>query len=423
LPASDNGVMECPACGQANRDGAAFCDACGTALKRVCPQCGNDVRPAAKFCDTCGTPLAAKPAELETPAHLARKILEDRGRIEGERRTVTVLFADAKGFTPLSERLGEEKIYEFVQRCVELMVAGVHRHEGTVTQFTGDGIVALFGAPIAHEDSARRGVAAALDIQRSLAEYIDNALIDTAFRIGLNTGPVVVGRISDDLSMDYTAVGDTVNLAARMEQMCEPRTVFLTENTYRLVSDYFDFEDVGFADVKGKAEPVHIYKAVTEKGVRTRLDAAIARGLSPFTGRERELDMLKAFWNDALGGRGQIVLVSGEPGIGKSRLLLEFRRSLPDDVIWREAQCVPYGEGIPYLPVVDLVKSGFAIGEGDDEGTIIEKVDLDTSEWTPAGQKTAPYLKFLLQVDPGDAAIETMDPADRRAGSSTRCAR
>jgi class 3 adenylate cyclase len=208
--------MDCPACGQQNREGAAFCDSCGSALKRTCPSCGADVRPAAKFCDSCGTALQAKPAEVTPPDHLARKILEDRGRIEGERRTVTVLFADAKSFTPLSERLGEEKIYELVQRCIEVMVAGVHRHEGTVTQFTGDGIVALFGAPIAHEDSARRGVAAAVDIQTSLNAYIAENNVDTAFRIGLNTGPVVVGRISDDLSMDYTAVGDTVNLAARM---------------------------------------------------------------------------------------------------------------------------------------------------------------------------------------------------------------
>ncbi len=409
----DDGAVKCLGCGTENREGAAFCDECGTSLQAACPSCGAANRPGAKFCDACGTAIAPT---LETPAHLARKILEERGRIEGERRTVTVLFADAKGFTPLSERLGEEKVYEFVQRCVELMVAGVHGNEGTVTQFTGDGIVALFGAPIAHEDSPRRAVAAALEIQRALTKYIDDAEIDTAFRIGLNTGPVVVGRISDDLSMDYTAVGDTVNLAARMEQMCEPRAVFLTENTHRLVAEYFDFEDMGHIDVKGKSEPVHIFKALNPRGVRTRLDAAIARGLSPFTGRDPELRMLNGFWEDAVSSRGGIVLISGEPGIGKSRLLLEFKRSLPDDVIWREAQCVPYGEGIPYLPVVDLVRSGFGIAETDDEGTIIEKVDADTADWTPQGQKTVPYLKFLLQVDPGDALIETMDGADRRAG-------
>jgi class 3 adenylate cyclase len=210
--------VNCVACGHENREGAAFCDECGATLQPACTSCGAQNRPGAKFCDSCGQALVAV-APVEPPEHLARKILQERGRIEGERRTVTVLFADAKGFTPLSERLGEERMYEFVQGCVEQMVAGVHRHEGTVMQFTGDGIVALFGAPIAHEDPARRGVAAALDIQRALTDYIAGTGADTAFRIGLNTGPVVVGRISDDLQMDYTAVGDTVNLAARMEQM------------------------------------------------------------------------------------------------------------------------------------------------------------------------------------------------------------
>jgi class 3 adenylate cyclase/tetratricopeptide (TPR) repeat protein len=412
--------MTCPNCGQGNREGAAFCDVCGTALARACPHCGIEVRGGAKFCDSCGKPLVFTEVRAHTPPHLVQKILSERPRAEGERRTVTVLFADTRGFTPLSERHDAEQMYGLTQACIERMLACVHRHEGTVNQFTGDGIMAIFGAPIAHEDSARRAVAAALDMQRELKEYVagEQRWQDSpvAFRVGLNTGPVVVGRISDDLSMDYTAIGDTVNLAARMEQMCEPGSVYLTENTYRQAVDYFDCEDVGLTDVKGKAEPVHIYKAIGEKAVRTRFDAAIARGLSPFTGRGRELDTLKAFWKDALDARGQIVLISGEPGIGKSRLLLEFRRSLADDVIWREAQCVPYGEGIPYLPVVDLVKSGFGIAESDEEGSIIEKVDTDTSEWTPDGQKTVPYLKYLLSVDPGDAVVENMDPIERRAG-------
>jgi class 3 adenylate cyclase/tetratricopeptide (TPR) repeat protein len=347
---------------------------------------------------------------------LAQKILRERKEIEGERRTVTVLFVDAKGFTPLSEQLDAEEVYAFMHGATDRMLIAVHRNEGTVTQFTGDGIMATFGAPIAHEDSARRAVTAALDMQRALAEYINDAGVKTAFRCGLNTGPVVVGRIGDDLSMEYTAIGDTTNLAARMEQICEPGAVYITENTYRDVADYIDCEDLGRLEVKGKSEPVHVYKAVAERAVRTRLDAAVARGLSPFLGRDRELEMLEGFWRDSLAGRGRIVLVSGEPGIGKSRLLLEFRKSLSEDVIWREAHCVSYGENIPYLPVVELVKSGFGITETDDEGTIIRRIDDDVAHWSPSAQKTAPYLKFLLQVDPGDAAIETMDPMERRSG-------
>jgi class 3 adenylate cyclase/tetratricopeptide (TPR) repeat protein len=409
----------CPSCGRENREGAAFCDACGTSLAPGCPKCGAQLRVDSKFCDSCGTPVTADTeADLRprTPAHLAKKILEGRSRIQGERRTVTVLFADAKGFTPLSEQLDAEKVYGFVQGCVERMVAGVHRNEGTVTQFTGDGVVALFGAPIAHEDAARRAVAAALEIQDALTEYIGGSGIDTAFRIGLNTGPVVVGRVSDDLEMDYTAVGDTVNLGARMEQIAEPGTVYLTKSTYADVADYFECEDLGPREIKGKSEQVHVYRALSERGVKTRLDAAVARGLSPFVGRDRDIDVLRGLWDDALAGRGQIVMISGEPGIGKSRLLLEFRRALGEDVIWREAHCISYGENIPYLPVIELVKNGFGITETDDDGAIIAKVDSDTALWSTDAQKTIPYLKFLLQVDSGDTTVDHMDPMERRAG-------
>jgi class 3 adenylate cyclase/tetratricopeptide (TPR) repeat protein len=418
--------MKCPSCQQDNREGAAFCDRCGSVLAPKCPNCSAQLRPGARFCDSCGVsvsdpqPAEAKAVESDprefTPSHLVSKILKERGRIEGERRNVTVLFADAKGFTPMSEKLDAEQVYNYIQGSYEHMLDAVHRHEGTVNQFTGDGIMALFGAPIAHEDSARRAVAAGLDMQRALTAYAAESGAPLAFRIGINTGPVVVGDIGDDLKMDYTAIGDTTNLAARMEQMAEPDSVYLTETTYRAVAEYFDFEDLGLLDVKGKSDKVHVFKALGERDVRTRMDAAVARGLSPFCGREREVETLKGMWQEALGGHGQIVLISGEPGIGKSRLLLELHRALGDDVIWREAHCVSYGENIPYLPVIELVKSGFGIADGDDEGTIITKVDVDTAQWSTQAQKTGPYLKFLLQVDPGDAAIELMDPMERRAG-------
>ncbi len=418
--------MKCQACGRENREGAGFCDVCGARLVVSCPACHAELRPDARFCDSCGHALAtavSTDVRAHTPTHLVKKILEERGRVEGERRTVTVLFADAKGFTPFSEQLDAEKVYSITQGCVERMVEAVHRHEGTVNQFTGDGIMAIFGAPIAHEDSARRAVGAALEMQAALTRQIATAGVDIGFRVGLNTGPVVVGRISDDLQMDYTAVGDTVNLAARMEQMAEPGSVYVTEGTQRQVADYFEFDDLGPQDVKGKAQPVRVYRAVSARGVKTRLDAAVARGLSPFVGRQRDIDVLKGLWSDALSGRGQIVMISGDPGIGKSRVLLEFRRVLGDDVIWREAHCVSNGQTTPYLPVIELVKNGFGVAEGDDEGTIIEKIDNDVAAWSPDAQKMAPYLKFLLQVDPGDPGVETMNPQERRAGilDALRC--
>jgi class 3 adenylate cyclase/tetratricopeptide (TPR) repeat protein len=357
-----------------------------------------------------------------TPRHLVEKILKDRGALVGERRTVTVLFSDAMGFTPLSERIGEEEVYSLMQDCVARMMEAVHHYEGTITQFTGDGVMALFGAPIAHEDSARRAVAAALEMQKSLREYADQVSkehsIEVGFRVGLNTGPVVVGSISDNLDMDYTALGDTVNLASRMESLAEPGTVYLTEQTYRAVKDYFDCESLGALAVKGKADPVTAYRATIEKtAVRTRFQAATERGLTPLVGRSQELSALKGYFEQAKSGQGQLVLLSGEAGLGKSRLLLELRRSLVDEPLtWLEGQCIAYGQKIPYLSISDLIKNNFGVEEGDSEGRIIERIDDRTAAWDEAARATSPYLKYLLSVDPGDAAVVEMDPRERRAG-------
>ena len=226
------GIVNCAACGRENRAAAAFCDGCGSRLARACSACGAEARPDAQFCDGCGERLEPRNNEVtQPPEHLVEKILRDRERIEGERRVVTVLFVDAKGFTPLSEGLDAEQVYDLIQGCVQRMVAAVHAHEGTVTQFTGDGIMAVFGAPIAHEDSARRAVSAALEMQSSLQSYVATSSVACEFRVGLNTGVVVVGSIGDDATMEYTAIGDTVNLASRMESMCTPGSVFLTEDT------------------------------------------------------------------------------------------------------------------------------------------------------------------------------------------------
>ena len=368
----------------------------------------------------------AKPAPaLEprsyTPRHLAEKILRDRATLEGERRTVTALFADAIGFTPISERLDEEEVYDLMQGCLGRMMDAVHRYEGTITQFRGDGVMALFGAPIAHEDAARRAVAAALEMQKSLDEYATEVKqrhsIECRFRVGLNTGPVVVGKISDNLDMDYTALGDTVNLASRMEELAEPGTVYLSEDTYRAVQDYFECEPLGALTVKGKAEPVVAYRVVRETAVRTRFEAAAERGLTPFVGRDQEQTVLRGYLEQAKRGQGQVVFVSGEAGIGKSRLLLEFRRSTLDEgVTWLEGHCSSYGKNIPYLPVIDILKREFDVQEGDDGAAIIGKVDEGAAEWDETARATVSYLKYLLNVDPGDAAVTAMDPLERRAG-------
>ncbi|MCH8345893.1 MAG: AAA family ATPase [Chloroflexi bacterium] len=422
--------MLCPSCDQDNPEDSTFCGDCGASLaaEQSCPSCGKANPSGLKFCRACGAGMAepAKPAAAPeprsyTPRHLAEKILRDRATLEGERRTVTALFADAIGFTPISERLDEEEVYDLMQGCLGRMMDAVHRYEGTVTQFRGDGVMALFGAPIAHEDAARRAVAAALEMQKSLDEYATEVKqrhpIECRFRVGLNTGPVVVGKISDNLDMDYTALGDTVNLASRMEELAEPGTVYLSEDTYRAVQDYFECESLGALTVKGKAEPVVAYRVVRETAVRTRFEAAAERGLTPFVGRDQEQTVLRGYLEQAKRGQGQVVFVSGEAGIGKSRLLLEFRRSTLDEgVTWLEGHCSSYGKNIPYLPVIDILKREFDVQEGDDDAAIIGKVDEGAADWDETARATVSYLKYLLNVDPGDAAVTAMDPLERRAG-------
>jgi class 3 adenylate cyclase len=433
--------MKCASCGHQNRAAAAFCGECGAplAVDVVCPSCEAPNPAGQKFCNACGQRLAqaveapaveaatAQPIaegppapSAYTPPHLAEKILRDRRALEGERRTVTVLFADTMGFTPISEQLDQEHVYTLMQGCFARMMDAVHRYEGTITQFLGDGVMALFGAPIAHEDSARRAVAAALEMQRALEEYAGEVkqrhTIDCAFRVGLNTGPVIVGKIGDNLDMDYTAIGDTINTASRLESAAEPGTVYLSEATRRAAQDYFEFEPLGELSLKGKGETVNAHRAIGEKSVRTRLEAAVERGLTPLIGRGRELARLNDYFEQTQGGRGQVVFVSGEAGIGKSRLLLELRRSLGEQVPWLEGHCISYGRNIPYLPIADLVKARYGVEENDDEARIIERVDEGTADWDAPARRTVPYLKYLLNVDPGDPAVLEMDAMARRAG-------
>jgi class 3 adenylate cyclase/tetratricopeptide (TPR) repeat protein len=347
-------------------------------------------------------------------------MLRDRATVEGERRTVTVLFVDAVGSTPLAERLGEEEMYGFMQGCTARMMEAVHAYEGHVASFTGDGLMAVFGAPIAHEESERRAVAAALEMQRSLEEYAGQVkarhMVECRFRVGLNTGPVVVGKVHEDLHMDFTAVGDTVNLAARMEQLADPGAVYLTGHTWRAARDFFECEPLGAVVAKGKAEPVSAYRALRERPARTRLEVSAERGLVPFVGRQRELSVLHGHLEEARSGRGQVVFVSGEAGMGKSRLLFEFRRSLGESVPWLEGHCISYGHNIAYHPLADVVKRAFGVEESDDETRLIGRVDQRTAGWLPVSQALVPYLKYLLAVDPGDPAVVAMDPRARRAG-------
>jgi class 3 adenylate cyclase len=261
---------------------------------------------------------------------------------------VTVLFADLAGFTGIAEKLDPEDVHQLVDRCFEAITAEIHRFEGTINQYTGDGVMALFGAPIAHEDSARRAVHAALGIQRALRDFGPELQarrgVTLRMRIGLNTGPVVVGRIGDDLRMDYTAVGDTTNVASRLQQLARPGAVVVSESTWKAVGGFFEALDLGEVEVKGH-EPIRAWEVLRPRGRRSRLDVAAESGLTPLVGRERELTTLLDLFREVKAGRGQVAFLAGDAGIGKSRLVLEFRRRLAagESVTWLEGQCVSFG--------------------------------------------------------------------------------
>src|SRR5712692_461007 len=415
--------MTCQGCGQKNPAGARFCGGCGARLEAACPACQAPNPPGNRFCHQCGGPLQTDAAEqfasprAYTPPHLAEKILKSASALEGERKQVTVLFVDVSGFTSLSERLDPEEIHRLMKRAFDLMLAEVHRYEGTVNQFLGDGIMALFGAPIAHEDHARRAVHAALGIGRALEAYQTELAprgISFRARQGLNTGLVVVGSIGGDLRMDYTAVGDTTNVAARLQQAGEPGRVTISEATHRLIRGYFETRPLGDLHLKGKAESIAAWEVVAAHETRTRLEVEADRGLTPFVGREREMDLLLDAFERARAGQGQVAFLVGEAGIGKSRLLLELRRRVGDEAAWQEGHCLSFGKTMAFHPLVDLLQRQFGVEEDDSEGAIASKIERGvTAVGAPLGP-VAPYLRALLSVDPGDADVRSMSPAQRR---------
>src|SRR5216117_895186 len=311
--------MEGPRCHYANTDGARFCGECGASLTRdvTCSSCGHANPAGQTFCNGCGGRLdesarsAARDRRAYTPKHLVEKILASRTALEGERKQVTVLFADVKGSMDLAEQVDPEVFHRVMERFAALLADGVHRFEGTVTQFTGDGVMALFGAPIAHEDHAQRACYAALHLRDALRSYADEVRLSRGLnfsvRMGLNSGEVVVGRIGDDLRMDYTAQGHTVGLAARMEQLAEAGRVYVTESTARLVSGQFVLRDLGRSTIKGATDPVGVYEIEAAGPARTRLEVARTLGLTRFVGRGAETTLLDTALTRATSGEAQIV--------------------------------------------------------------------------------------------------------------------
>ncbi len=415
--------MKCPRCGQENPAQAKFCLECASPLTLTCGRCGTLLLASAKFCPECAHPVGAQPAtqprfaspETYTPKHLAEKILTSRGALEGERKQVTVLFTDIVNSTGLAERLGAESMHALINWFFELALTEVHRYEGVVNQFHGDGFMALFGAPLAYEDHARRAILAALRIQHTLRER-RGALgpphsEELAVRIGLNTGPVVVGKIGDNLQMDYTAVGDTTNLAARLQQMAEPDTILLSEATSRLVRGYVHLTPGQSVSVKGKAESVMVYKVLGIGQQRSPLVGLGERSLSRFVGRERELRAMHDLLARVEEGQGQVIGIVGEAGIGKSRLLYEFRLGLTGrPVTYVEGRCLSYGSAIPYHPLMDIIRHNCGITDADPPTVIGQKVRFALHEVGMDPEGGAPYLLHLLGVQEGTGQLATLTP-------------
>ena len=369
--------------------------------------------------DATSAPVQAQAPLTYTPPHLVEKILTSRTALEGERKQVTVLFADLKGSMELVADRDPEEASQLLDSVLERMMAAVHRYEGTVNQIMGDGIMALFGAPLAHEDHAVRACYAALAMQAALHRYSDEVRrtqgLAVHFRIGLNAGEVVVRAISNDLHMDYSAIGQTVHLAARMEQLATPGSILLTAATLRLVEGSVRVHALGPIPVKGLADPVEVYELVGASALRGRFQARTAGGLTRFVGRDTELVALGKALERVRVGHGQVVAVVGEAGVGKSRLVYECIQAYHAQG-WRvlESASVSYGKATPYFPVIDLLRRYAHIEEHDDPPTIRAKLTGQVLTLDEALQDTLPALLSLLAALPEDSPFLQLDPPQRR---------
>ena len=419
--------MTCPRCHAENRDGLRFCEDCGSRLTLACSQCGAELAPGKRFCGACGAPAAGQSAastpspESYTPKHLAEKILTSKSALEGERKQVTVLFADLKGSMELLADRDPEEARKLLDPVLERMMEAVHRYEGTVNQVMGDGIMALFGAPLAHEDHAVRACYAALRMQESVKTYAEEIRRSHAavvkIRVGLNSGEVVVRAIGSDLHMDYTAVGQTTHLAARMEQLADPGSIVIAPETLALAEGYVEVRSLGAVPVKGLADPVETYELVGAGPRRSRLAASAHRGLTKFVGRDAELEQLRQALSRAATGRGQVVALVGEAGVGKSRLVWEEVHShRTHGWLIVQASSISYGSSMPYLPLVELLRAYCQIDPRDDARKVREKLTGKVLTLDPALQPAIAAFLALLDVpveDPGWQALEPPQRHDR----------
>ena len=428
--------MECSKCNSENPNKAKYCIECGALFEFHCPNCDEETSATGKFCMACGFKLkSSQKSSLRDltfdekldkiqrylPKGITEKILSQKGKIEGERKQVTVMFCDLEGFTPLVEQIGAEAAYNVMDQIYEFLIHKVHDYEGTINEMTGDGIMALFGSPIALEDAPQRAIRSAYAIHREMARFSNRLKVERKdvpplkMRIGIHSGMVVVGTLGNNLRVEFKAVGDTVNLASRMEGMAEPGTIYVSADTFKLTEGFFRFEAIGDKHIKGKEAPVGVYRVIAPSTRKTRFDVNAELGLTPFIGRDRELELLIDSLGRAKEGSGQAFSIIGEAGIGKSRFLYEFRKAIAnEDITFLEGKCFSYGKGIPYHPISDVLKGNFEIEENETDDGIRFKVKRSLEVLHADEAIILPYILELLAVkDPGiNSAI--MSPEGRK---------
>src|SRR5712692_805943 len=416
--------MDCSACGASNPSEARHCRDCGVALVLPCADCGKPVPLSNWFCGNCGAKFErglsagfrdegdSLAAPVHLPQHLARRVLDTRALLEGERKLITVLFADIKGSTNLIENLDPEDAELRLRPALDAMINAVHRYEGTINRVQGDGIMALFGAPLAHEDNAVRAAYAALEMQKGVRAACDD---DIAIRVGLHAGEVLVRAIHNDLSVDYDATGPTVHLAARMEQMAPPGAIYCTANVRRLAKGFVNALPLGQITVKGLRQPIDLFQIVGHTSARTRWEVTAARGLTQFVGRKGELAQLHRSLQLAAAGHGQLVAVQGQAGTGKSRLVHEFLQSpeLSDWTVLKTAAAA-YRRGTPYLAISSLLRSWCEIPEQVPSAEAKRRLQDKLSALGEGLPSYLPALQSLLDLPVEDADWPTLEPEVRR---------
>src|SRR5229473_7292806 len=421
--------MRCAKCATENRDGRKFCAECGAPLNARCASCGAENEPAEKFCGECGAALAGKVQAVSTKApttkptapeiHITPVQPEASEVPEGERKTVTTLFADIKGSMELIEDLDPEEARRLVDPALKLMMDSVHRYEGYVVQSTGDGIFALFGAPVAHEDHTQRALLASLKMQEDIKRYAsklrEEGRAPIEIRVGVNTGEMVVRSVqTGEHRTEYTPIGHSTSLAARMQALAPTGSIAVSEHTQKLVEGYFAFKALGPTRVKGVSEPVNVYELTGLGPLRTRLQMSTRRGLSRFVGRDREVEEMKRALERTKGARGQVVAAMGEAGLGKSRLFYEFKVIAGGGCLALEAFSVSHGKASAYLPLIDLLRNYFEITVEDDERKRREKITGKVLALDRTLEDTLIYLFSLLGVSDAADPLAQMDPQIRQ---------